>query len=215
MFHQDDATSDESLLCAFYAGEDAALAELVDRLDRWMRQLVLTRLRRRRAPGRRQMEHHADDVVQEVWRKVLRTRAGLGRFDPQRGPVLPWLRSILEREIANAFRELPRFTRNCPQPEWSGERTCHPMRDADHLLDPFLLACRRDAARQLAREMDALPPDEREVLHLRFWEQLSQTEIACRMGVSSVWVCRRLRRACLRLRHRLGAQQLRGRLLTA
>ena len=214
MFHQDDATSDE-LLCAFYAGEDSALAELVNRLGGWMRHVVLARLRRGRPPGRRQMDHHADDIVQEVWRKVLRTRAGQSRFDPQRGPVLPWLRSILEREIANAFRGLPRPIRSCRQLEWRGDEIGDPTRDADDLLDPFELAARSDTARQLAREMAELPDDEREVLRLRFWEQLSQTEIACRLGVSSVWVCRRLRRACLRLRHRLGAHHLRGQLLTA
>jgi RNA polymerase sigma-70 factor (ECF subfamily) len=213
MFHQDDANTD-ALMCAYYAGDDAALAQLVNQLGEWMRHVVLSRLRSGRVPGRRQMDHLADDIVQEVWRKVLRTRAGSGRFDPQRGRLLPWLRSIVEREIVNAFREFPRLSRSCSRLALHGKSVC-PTPDDDDPLDPFQLAVRRDAARQLAMEMAALPEDDREVLRLRFWEQMSQTEIACRLGVSSVWVCRRLRQACLRLRQRLRAQQLRARLLTA
>lgn len=214
MFHQDDATSEE-LLCAWYAGEDSAVTALVSRLGGWMQHVVLTQLRRGRVPGRRQLDHLADDIVQEVWRRVLRTRGGPSRFDPRRGPLLPWLRAILEREIANAYRDLPPLPRNCAQLELCREDDCGATREDYDRLDPFQLAARSDAARQLAQEMSALPADEREVLRLKFWEQLSQTEIACRLGVSSVWVCRRLRRACLRLRHRLRGRQLRGKLLTA
>jgi RNA polymerase sigma factor (sigma-70 family) len=213
MFHQDDATSEE-LLCAWYAGEDSAVTTLVSRLGGWMQHVVQTRLRRGRVPGRRQLDHLADDIVQEVWRRVLRTRGGRSRFDPRRGPVLPWLRAILEREIANAYRDLPPLPWNCAQLDASRKDACGATGDGE-LLDPFQLAARSDAARQLAQEMSELPEDEREVLRLKFWEQLSQTEIACRLGVSSVWVCRRLRRACLRLRHRLRGRQLRAKLLTA
>jgi RNA polymerase sigma-B factor len=47
--------------------------------------------------------------------------------------------------------------------------------------------------------MRALPERERELLHMRFSEDLSQSEIARRTGVSQMHVSRLLRRAVERL----------------
>jgi len=51
----------------------------------------------------------------------------------------------------------------------------------------------------LERTLKALPERERELLHLRFAEDLSQSEIAKRVGVSQMHVSRLLRRAVARL----------------
>jgi RNA polymerase sigma-B factor len=51
----------------------------------------------------------------------------------------------------------------------------------------------------LERTMRALPDRERELLHLRFSEDLSQSDIAKRVGVSQMHVSRLLRRAVARL----------------
>jgi RNA polymerase sigma-B factor len=51
----------------------------------------------------------------------------------------------------------------------------------------------------LERTMRALPERERMLLHLRFSEDLSQSEIAERVGVSQMHVSRLLRRAVARL----------------
>lgn len=51
----------------------------------------------------------------------------------------------------------------------------------------------------LERTMRALPERERELLHMRFAEDLSQSEIARRVGVSQMHVSRMLRRAVERL----------------
>jgi len=52
--------------------------------------------------------------------------------------------------------------------------------------------------------LDVLDDRDRLVLHLRFAEDLSQSEIAVRIGVSQMHVSRLLRRACERLREELG-----------
>ena len=49
------------------------------------------------------------------------------------------------------------------------------------------------------RTLRGLPPREREILHLRFAEDLSQTEIAGRLGCSQMQISRLLRRALARL----------------
>ena len=51
----------------------------------------------------------------------------------------------------------------------------------------------------LRRTLDALPPRERMILHLRFEEDMTQAEIAERVGVSQMHVSRLLRRSLDRL----------------
>ncbi len=50
-----------------------------------------------------------------------------------------------------------------------------------------------------------LPAREREILYLRFGEDLTQSEIAARVGVSQMQVSRLLRRALQRLTELAGA----------
>jgi RNA polymerase sigma-B factor len=58
---------------------------------------------------------------------------------------------------------------------------------------------------ELARGLDALPPRERSILLLRFFEGLTQREIADRVGISQMHVSRLLRRSIERMRTQLEA----------
>jgi RNA polymerase sigma-B factor len=57
-----------------------------------------------------------------------------------------------------------------------------------------------DASLTLGTAIEQLPKRERRILHLRFVEDLTQTEIAERIGSSQMQVCRLLRRSLQRLR---------------
>ena len=59
-------------------------------------------------------------------------------------------------------------------------------------------------AATLAPELQALPARDRLVLHLRFVEDLTQSEIAERIGVSQMHVSRLIRRALERVRRNVG-----------
>jgi RNA polymerase sigma-B factor len=48
-----------------------------------------------------------------------------------------------------------------------------------------------------------LPPREAEILRLRFYEELTQSEIADRLGISQMHVSRLIRRCLLELRNTL------------
>jgi RNA polymerase sigma-B factor len=58
---------------------------------------------------------------------------------------------------------------------------------------------------ELGRALDALPERERTIVVLRFFGDLTQTEIAARVGVSQMHVSRLLGRTLATLRDRLGA----------
>jgi RNA polymerase sigma-B factor len=58
---------------------------------------------------------------------------------------------------------------------------------------------------ELARGLEALPPRERSIIILRFFEGLTQREIAERIGISQMHVSRLLRRSIDRMRSQLEA----------
>jgi RNA polymerase sigma-B factor len=59
----------------------------------------------------------------------------------------------------------------------------------------------------VAAVLDHIPPRERRILHMRFVEDLTQTEIAARVGVSQMQVSRLLRRSLEELRALTGERQ--------
>jgi RNA polymerase sigma-B factor len=63
--------------------------------------------------------------------------------------------------------------------------------------DPRL--ARADTAATVSCAVERLPQRERRILHLRFTDDLTQAEIAARIGVSQMHVCRLLRQSVKRL----------------
>jgi RNA polymerase sigma-B factor len=57
----------------------------------------------------------------------------------------------------------------------------------------------------VADALPLLPERERHILHMRFVEELTQSEIAARIGISQMQVSRVLRRSLERLRELSGA----------
>jgi RNA polymerase sigma-B factor len=63
----------------------------------------------------------------------------------------------------------------------------------------------RSEDRQLLRQgFETLPARERAILHMRFFQGLTQSEIAARVGISQMHVSRLIRQSVDQVRHRLG-----------
>jgi RNA polymerase sigma-B factor len=71
---------------------------------------------------------------------------------------------------------------------------------ADAIVGEPDLAHAADTSIELKRSLDLLPDREREIIRLRFYEDLTQTEIASKLGISQMHVSRLLARALGRLR---------------
>jgi RNA polymerase sigma-B factor len=108
---------------------------------------------------------------------------------------------VLEaREAAGAYRAI-----SLDRPRDEDDEGEGGMGDAMGIEDPgFGLA--EDAA-TVERLMGVLGDREREVLRLRFVEDLTQSEIGARVGVSQMHVSRLIRQAVERLREAAGSQQ--------
>ncbi len=175
---------DRELVLAMARGEAGALAELYDRHAGQMLALAY-KIVRLPAP--------AEDIVHEVFLEAWEKAAS---YDTERGAVLPWLlvrvrsrcidylRAGDQARVSNAGDEL---WSQLAHPE-SGEVASAPDRAA------------------LCRALGELAEPQREVLLLGYFEGLSCSEIAARIGAPVGTVKTRVAKALSTLRAALGAE---------
>jgi RNA polymerase sigma-70 factor, ECF subfamily len=133
----------------------------------------------------------AEDVFQQVFAEVWRRRL---EYDPARSALTTWLFTIARS------RALDEQRRRHPwpvDPAALPEAVAPPAHDAE--IDRWLVA----------DLLGSLPALERELLQLRFYDELSQTEIAARTGLPLGTVKTRMVRALARLRERMDEEGLR------
>lgn len=170
---------DTLLVVRCQLGERAAFDDLI---SRWTPSL------HRYALKLAQDRDIADDLVQDVWLKVLR---GLGRLrEPER--FRPWLFGIAHRTFVDRLR-----IRYAQPADAQCDLGALPDPTAGH--DPFALK------RDVHQGLDALPVIEREILTLFYLEYMPHADIATALAIPIGTVKSRLHRARTLLRHHLTA----------
>ena len=174
-----------TLAVRFARRDDGALADAFDEHGGPMMAVASRLLGDRRV---------AEEAVQQAFIQAWRAA---GRFDPER-PLGPWLFAIV---------------RNAAMDAWRRERR-HDTRSFDDVAArdlPSIAPPAIDDAYDvwLVRQaLDALPPDEREVVRLAHLEQLTHPEIAARTGVPVGTVKSRSSRAYRKLRAALSQDRM-------
>jgi RNA polymerase sigma-70 factor (ECF subfamily) len=146
----------------------------------------------------------AADVAQETFVSAWRSRE---RFDPGRGTIAGWLLGIARHRVLDAYRAAPRVPLPVdPDLSLTGEtRTgtggTEGEPDPDRLADRLLVS----------HALESLPADARHVVELAFWSDLTQAEIADRLGLPLGTVKSHMRRSLRRLRSELEGGANRGR----
>ena len=179
-------TRDEQRLAArLRAGDPNALGEIYREYGATTFGYLLRALRDR---------HAAEDVQQQVYTEVWR-RAG--EYDPERAGLLTWTMTITcSRAIDHLRRRIPE-----PRDPDVAARTIEAGQDT--VTESDALADRWRMAHHLGR----LPEEERALLRMRFYEELSQTEIAERTGLAVGTVKTRMVRGLRRLRDLIEAEE--------
>jgi len=178
-----DEDSDETLMLAYAAGRAAAFDQLYARHRDRLYRFLLRQLRDGAL---------ADDVFQDIWQRVVSARAD---WTPQ-ASFSSWLYRIAHNRLADHWRALQYRP---PAPENAEERTGRIVDPGtpDGALSDF------EQRRGIQRALDALPPEQREVLVLRLEQELTLEEIGAITGVGRETVKSRLRYAMDKLRARL------------
>lgn len=166
---------------------DATLQALTTTHSRWLRTALFARLQNADA---------VDEVMQELAVVVLRASSPV-RDESRIGP---WLYRVAVRQalLYRRSRGRSRKTENVVREGFDrrgGEMTLND--------DPSSRAISDERADRVRGEVAALPRRDREILLLKYAEDLNYRQIAERLGLSVSAVEARLHRARMRLRSRL------------
>ena len=173
-----ELSPDDAAVARLNAGDASALRELYDRYGRLAYSLAY------RITGEAQLaEECAQDTFLTLWRRSA-------DFDPRRGSLPTWLFAIAR----NRAIELVRRRARTPEPAAEVDPGIDPA------ADPAEVVMAADESQRLAAAMAGLPDEQLEVLQLAYFDGLSQTEIAERVGVPLGTVKGRVRLALERLR---------------
>ena len=127
-------------------------------------------------------EHTAEDLVQAALERVWPRWEGVVRSgDPD-----AYVRKVLVNTYASWWRR-----------KWRGERATSVLPEASAVVDEFAHADLADAMRRL---LPTLPPRQRAVLVLRYYDDLSETATADALGCSVGTVKSQASKALARLR---------------
>jgi RNA polymerase sigma-70 factor, ECF subfamily len=194
----------DQLLKSASRGDASARGQLLERHRPRLRRMVAVRLDRRVAA-----RVDPSDVVQDA---LLEAAARLDEYIRVRPiPFYPWLRRLAWVRLVDAHRRNVRAGRRSvgreEGPALPGESV---MELADRLLTPGSSPStglrKREQRDRVKTALATLPERDREVLVLRFLEDLSTVEVAAVLSVGEGAVKMRLMRALQRLRDTLGEE---------
>lgn len=194
-------TSDtQELLNQARAGSPAAVEQLLARYRAPVRAMIGQRLDR--AIARRV---DASDVVQEV---LLEASRRLG--DYLQGPPIPfhlWLRAIARDHIIDAHRRHRQSQRRSVErerpiaPAFADRSSIELVAELiDRELTPATAALRRELQDRFQEALGQLEEDDRDILLMRHFEQLSNQETAAALGLSEAAAGMRHLRSLRKLR---------------
>lgn len=170
---------DDRLAERFAAGDESALRDAYDRYGGAVFHLATSTLANRT---------DAEDVTQATF---VAAWLGHATFDAAKGSLLGWLLGIARRKVVDRLRAVARdnritdSVRQLPEPP--------PVEpDADRVVDRLVLA----------DEMAQLPDEQRRMLELAFFDDLTHQQIAAMTGVPLGTVKSHIRRGMASLKRR-------------
>ncbi len=174
---------DIKLLHAIARRDEAALASLYDRY-----RVILFGLLVRILSSRQEAEDILQEVFIQVWRRA-------GDFDERRGKPFTWLVTLARSRAIDRLRQLSARERLAAATAKEA-----PPEASDAALDAY----RSEQKEIVAVALAELPEEQRHSLMLAYFEGLTQSEIAARLGAPLGTVKTRMRSGMIKLRELLG-----------
>lgn len=166
-------------------GNEGAISELYDRYSSTLLGLARQILN---------STHDAEEVVQEVFLQIWRQA---GQYDPSRATVSTWLILITRRKAIDRLRRARTAAKLAS--EVRQESAARPPVASPEGSQRVLASERR---RRIAAALCELPPEQRKVLELAYFQELTQSQIAEAIQIPlgtvktrSVLAMKKLRRA--------------------
>lgn len=177
-------TPDAVLVNNYIAGDETALALLIERHQSKIFGFIYSKI------GNRDV---ADDVFQDTFIKVIKTLKS--NSYNEEGKFLPWVMRIAHNLVIDYFRKIKKMPVLRETEEYS---IFSFMQDNTPNIEKILIT--EQVENDLQKLIEGLPADQKEVLVMRMYQDLSFKEIADLTGVSINTALGRMRYALMNLR---------------
>lgn len=185
--------SDQALLDMYQQGNREAVSQLLERHARRVREYVRMLVKDNDV---------ADDLTQEVLIKVVKV-LDEGRYT-DKGRFLPWVLRIAHNRVLDYFRaqkQVKTVNESNSGFDILGNRNLAEPSIEDRLVS-------EQQAEEVRQLIELLPAEQREVVKMRYYEDLSFKEIAERTGVGINTALGRMRYALINMRQMIKEKKL-------
>ena len=183
---------DAVLVKNYISGDESALASLIERHQSKIYGFIYSKINDRDL---------SDDIFQDTFIKVIKTLKS--QSYNEEGKFLPWVMRIAHNLVVDHFRKAKKMPYQRETDEYSIFNYM-----ADNCLNIEGQIISEQVETDLAKLLDELPADQKEVLVMRMYQDLSFKEIADLTGVSINTALGRMRYALLNLRKIIEKNQI-------
>lgn len=185
--------SDRELLNSYLQGNKSAISTLIDKYNRRVRDYLRMMVKD---------DDVADDIAQETFIKVIKV-IDEGRY-VDNGKFLSWVLRIAHNRALDYFRA--QKSNNSVSESSAGYNVLGTLRYAENSIEDNIIS---DQTNQSIRDLvELLPEEQREVVMLRYYSDLSFKDIAEQTGVSINTALGRMRYALINLRKMIKEKNL-------
>ena len=185
--------SDHELLNTYISGNEDSINVLLDRHRKRILDYIYMMVKNRDV---------ADDIFQETLIKVVRF-VQEGRYT-ENGKFLSWVLRIAHNQVIDYFRQ--KKQRNNVSEGDAGYDILNNPKFSDHTVEEKLITNQIET--DVRKLIDFLPPEQKEVVLMRYYMGLSFKEIAEQTDVSINTALGRMRYALINLRKLIDEKQL-------
>ena len=183
---------DAVLVKNYISGDESALSSLINRHQSKIYGFIYSKI------GDRDL---SDDIFQDTFIKVIKTLKS--QSYNEEGKFLPWVMRIAHNLVVDHFRKAKKMPFQRETEEYS---IFNYMTDNSLNIEGQIITAQVES--DLAKLLDELPADQKEVLLMRMYQDLSFKEIAELTGVSINTALGRMRYALLNLRKIIEKNQI-------
>jgi RNA polymerase sigma-70 factor (ECF subfamily) len=175
---------DAELVSNYIQGNENALSILIERHKQRIYSFIYSKVYDRDI---------TEDIFQDTFIKVIRTLK-LGKYNEE-GKFLPWVMRIAHNLVIDHFRKNSRM----PKFDNAGEFSIFSVL-SDSNLNAEKSIIKEQVEKDVRRIIEELPDDQKQVLMMRMYQDMSFKEISERTGVSINTALGRMRYALINMR---------------
>ena len=184
--------SDSELVALYLKGDSKSFEALIQKHKNKIYAFILSKIRNRDL---------AEDIFQDTFIKVINSLQK-GKYNEE-GKFLPWVMRIANNLVIDYFRKSKKMRTIAPTDDFD---IFNILQDGEKNVEDNLV--NNQIHKDLRKLIEHLPEDQKEVLKMRYYAELSFKEISECTGVSINTALGRMRYALINLRKLIDTHQL-------